>query len=68
MVVVVLPDASVNPVSPAHDVKYWRGIEALVSETMTPPLAAKIYPTGKKKPSRGLGFAPSGTDAGEQEL
>jgi hypothetical protein len=40
------------------DVKYWSGIEALVKETMAPPVAAKIYPVRKKKPNRGLGMGP----------
>ena len=26
------------------DLKYWGGIEALVKETMAPPVAAKTYP------------------------
>jgi hypothetical protein len=40
------------------DVKYWSGIEALVKETMAPPVAAKVYPARKKKPNRGLGLGP----------
>lgn len=40
------------------EVKYWRGIEALVMETMSPPVAEKVYPTKKKKPNRGLGLGP----------
>ena len=40
------------------DLKYWSGIEALVKETMAPPTVAKVYPTRKKKPSRGLGLGP----------
>jgi hypothetical protein len=40
------------------DVKYWRGIEALVKETIAPPVAAKVYPVRKKKPNRGLGLGP----------
>ena len=43
---------------PSH-VKYWAGIEALVKEAMAPSLAAKVYPTRKKKPNRGLGLGPS---------
>ena len=44
------------------DLKYWSGIEALVKETMAPPFAAKVYPTRKKKPSRGLGLGPVETE------
>jgi len=40
------------------DLKYWSGIEALVKETMAPPVAAKVYPVRKKKPNRGLGLGP----------
>ena len=40
------------------DLKYWSGIEALVKETMAPPVAAKAYPTRKRKPNRGLGLGP----------
>jgi hypothetical protein len=40
------------------DVKYWSGIEALVKETMAPPVAAKVYPTRKKKANKGLGLGP----------
>lgn len=42
---------------PSH-VKYWRGIEALVKEAMAPPVAARVYPVGKKKAGRGLGLGP----------
>ena len=42
---------------PSH-VKYWAGIEVLVKEAMAPPVAAKAYPTRKKKPNRGLGLGP----------
>ena len=42
------------------DLKYWSGIEALVKETMAPPVTAKVYPTRKKKANRGLGLGPSG--------
>ena len=45
------------------DLKYWSGIEALVKETMAPPIAAKVYPARKKKPNRGLGLGPVDTDA-----
>jgi hypothetical protein len=44
------------------DVKYWRGIEALVKETLAPPVAAKAYPARKKKPNRGLGLGPVGVE------
>ncbi len=37
------------------EVKYWRGIEALVEEAMAPPVAAKVYPVRKKRAERGLG-------------
>jgi hypothetical protein len=40
------------------DVKYWRGIEALVQEALAPPAAEKVYPARKKKKERGLGFGP----------
>jgi hypothetical protein len=40
------------------DVKYWRGIEVLVKDAMTPTVAAKAYPAKKKKPNRGLGLGP----------
>jgi hypothetical protein len=40
------------------DLKYWSGIEALVKETMAPPVVAKVYPTRKRKPNRGLGLGP----------
>jgi hypothetical protein len=40
------------------DLKYWSGIEALVKETMAPPVSAKVYPTRKKKLNRGLGLGP----------
>jgi hypothetical protein len=49
------------------DVKYWRGIEALVKETLAPPVAAKVYPPKKKKPNRGLGLGPVETDAEDAE-
>ena len=55
---------SVPSARPA-DLKYWSGIEALVKETMAPPVAAKVYPTRKKKKAgRGLGMGPV---AGEDE-
>jgi hypothetical protein len=44
------------------DLKYWSGIEALVKETLAPPVAAKVYPTRKKKPNRGLGLGPTGAE------
>ena len=44
------------------DLKYWRGIEALVKETMAPPAAAKVFPVKKKKAGRGLGMGPVETD------
>jgi hypothetical protein len=33
-----------------------------VKEAMAPPVAAKAYPTRKKKPSRGLGLGPVETE------
>jgi hypothetical protein len=44
------------------DLKYWSGVEALVKETLAPPAAAKVYPTRKKKPNRGLGLGPTGSE------
>jgi hypothetical protein len=52
---------TVSSARPA-DVKYWSGIEALVKETMAPPVAAKVYPARKKKANRGLGLGPLETD------
>jgi hypothetical protein len=49
------------------DLKYWSGIEALVKETMAPPVATKVYPVRKKKPNRGLGLGPVETDAKTNE-
>jgi hypothetical protein len=46
------------PSAQPGEVKYWRGIEALVKEAMAPPAAAKVYPARKKKPNRGLGLGP----------
>jgi hypothetical protein len=43
------------------DLKYWSGVEALVKETLAPPVAVKVYPTRKKKPNRGLGLGPLGS-------
>jgi hypothetical protein len=43
------------PSAQPGEVKYWRGIESLVKETITPP-APKVYPARKKKPNRGLGL------------
>jgi len=40
------------------DIKYWSGIEALVQETLAPPVVAKVYAAKKKKPNRGLGLGP----------
>jgi hypothetical protein len=52
---------TVSSARPA-DVKYWRGIEALVKETLAPPVVAKVYPVRKKKPNRGLGLGPVETE------
>ena len=46
------------PSAQPGEVKYWRGIEALVKEAMAPTVAAKVYPSKKKKPNRGLGLGP----------
>ena len=47
------------PSAQPGEVKYWRGIEALVKEAMAPPAAAKVYQAQKKKkPNRGLGLGP----------
>jgi hypothetical protein len=47
------------PSAQPGEVKYWRGIEALVKEVMAPPVAAKVYPAKKKKrEGRGLGLGP----------
>ena len=46
------------PSAQPGEVKYWRGIEALVKEAMAPPVAPKVYPVRKKKPNRGLGLGP----------
>lgn len=48
------------PSAQPGEVKYWNGIEALVKETMAPPVTTKVYPTRKKKPNRGLGLGPGG--------
>jgi hypothetical protein len=45
------------------DVKYWSGIEALVKETLAPPVVAKAFPARKKKPNRGLGLGPVETES-----
>jgi len=46
------------PTALAAHVKYWSGVEALVKEAIAPPAAAKVYPSRKKKPNRGLGMGP----------
>jgi len=46
------------PSAQPGEVKYWRGIEALVKEAMAPPVVRKVYPERKKKPNRGLGLGP----------
>jgi hypothetical protein len=50
------------------DLKYWSGIEALVKETLAPPVVAKVYPARKKKPARGLGMGPVGTKLEKDEF
>jgi hypothetical protein len=57
---------TVSSARPA-DVKYWRGIETLVQETLAPPTAAKLYPARKKKPNRGLGLGPVETESETDE-
>jgi hypothetical protein len=54
------------PSAQPGEVKYWRGIESLVKETITPPVA-KVYPTRKKKPNRGLGLGPVESELDEGE-
>ena len=49
------------------DLKYWSGVEALVKETLAPPVAAKVYAIRKKKPNRGLGLGPMETELEEDE-
>ena len=49
------------------DVKYWSGIEALVKETLAPPVVTKVYPARKKKPNRGLGLGPVETESETDE-
>jgi hypothetical protein len=49
------------------DVKYWSGIEALVKETLAPPVVAKMHPARKKKPNRGLGLGPVETESETNE-
>lgn len=49
------------------DLKYWSGIEALVKETIAPPVAAKVYPAREKKPNRGLGLGPVGPELEESD-
>jgi hypothetical protein len=52
------------PSAQPGEVKYWRGIEALVKEAMAPPVAAKTYPVKKKKrEGRGLGLGLVKTDS-----
>ena len=57
---------TVSSARPA-DVKYWRGIEAMVKETLAPPVVAKVYPARKKKPNRGLGLGPVDADAADEK-
>ena len=49
------------------DLKYWSGVEALVKETLAPPVVAKVYPVRKKKPNRGLGMGPVGSETEESD-
>ena len=47
------------------DLKYWSGVEALVKETLVPPVVAKVYSVRKKKRrDRGIGL---GSAAGKDE-
>jgi hypothetical protein len=56
------------PSAQPGEVKYWRGIEALVKEAIAPPVVAKVYPAKKKKrEARGLGLGPVETGVGEEE-
>ena len=46
------------------DLKYWSGVEAVVKETLAPPVAAKVDTVRKKRRSdRGIGL---GSAAGEK--
>ncbi len=68
MVAVVLPDATGVASARPGEVKYWSGIEALVKETISPPIAAKVYPVRKKKRAdRGMGLGSVDGGAGEKE-
>jgi hypothetical protein len=50
------------------EVKYWSGIEALVKETISPPMAAKVYLVRKKKRAdRGIGLGPVDAGAGKED-
>ena len=48
---------TVSSAQPA-DVKYWSAVERQVQEILEPKVEAKVYPTRKKKPNRGLGLGP----------
>ena len=45
------------------DVKFWRAMAERVEEVLAPPVAAKVYPSKKKKAGRGLGAGPLGPEA-----
>jgi hypothetical protein len=52
------------PSAQPGEVKYWRGIEALVKEAIAPPAATRTYPAKKKKrEGRGLGLGPMETES-----
>ena len=58
MVAVVLPHAAGCAFCAACRHQVLSGIEALVQETLAPPVVAKVYAAKKKKPNRGLGLGP----------
>ncbi len=46
------------PSAQPGEVRYWRGIEALVREAMAPPVEEKKFAAKKKRVGRGLGMGP----------
>ncbi|RXH58714.1 hypothetical protein [Granulicella sibirica] len=48
---------SVPSARPA-DIKFWSAMAERVEEVLAPPVAAKVYPSKKKKTGRGLGAGP----------
>jgi hypothetical protein len=45
------------------DLKYWGAMEEKVQAAIAKPVEAKQYPARKKKPMRGLGLGPVGTNS-----